>query len=146
MRYNPIATNRLFSSTTIILRRDSRPSTAPQTQQCPPIKTPSNPVSLPATPNTSRAPQRYLSHLSILFPLLPQTNPLTHHQETIGNVTGSQAWQASGAQDKAQAVDAMKAAGEHRDPNKGFGGVEEKAGKIVGCEGMVQEGAHSKRQ
>lgn len=61
-------------------------------------------------------------------------------------MTGSQAWKASGAQDKTQAVDAMKTAREHRDPNKGFGDAEEKAGKLVGCEGMVQEGAHSKRQ
>jgi uncharacterized protein YjbJ (UPF0337 family) len=68
-------------------------------------------------------------------------------QETIGNVTGSQAWQASGAQDKSQAVDAMKAAGQQRDSaNKGFGGIEEKAGSLVGCEGMQKEGAESKKE
>jgi uncharacterized protein YjbJ (UPF0337 family) len=64
-------------------------------------------------------------------------------QETIGNVTGSEAWKQSGAADKSHAVDAMKAAGEQRDPSKGFGSVEEKAGKLVGCEGMEKEGAES---
>jgi len=60
-------------------------------------------------------------------------------------VTGSQAWQASGAQDKEQAVDAMKAAGQQRDTSKGLGGIEEKAGSLVGCEGMEKEGAQSKK-
>ncbi|KAF1953277.1 hypothetical protein CC80DRAFT_494565 [Byssothecium circinans] len=68
-------------------------------------------------------------------------------EETIGNVTGSQAWKASGAQDKTQAVDDMKRAGEQRDSaNKGFGGIEEKAGNLVGCEGMQKEGMESKKQ
>ncbi|KAF2639783.1 hypothetical protein P280DRAFT_519171 [Massarina eburnea CBS 473.64] len=68
-------------------------------------------------------------------------------EETIGNATSSQAWTASGAQDKTQAVDAMKIASEQRDSaNKGFGGVEEKAGSLVGCEGMQKEGAESKKQ
>lgn len=49
-------------------------------------------------------------------------------------------------QDKEQAVDAMKTAGESRDASKGFGGVEEKAGNLVGCEGMQKEGAESKKQ
>lgn len=61
-------------------------------------------------------------------------------------MTGSEAWKSSGVHDKQEAVDAMKSAGEQRDPNKGFGGIEEKAGKIVGCEGMVKEGEHSKKQ
>ncbi|KAF2686600.1 hypothetical protein K458DRAFT_415956 [Lentithecium fluviatile CBS 122367] len=66
-------------------------------------------------------------------------------EQTIGNLSGSQAWQASGAQDKAHAVDAMKAAGQQRDAaSKGFGGIEEKAGNLVGCEGMLKEGAESK--
>jgi hypothetical protein len=40
----------------------------------------------------------------------------------------------------------MKSASENRDPGqKGFGGVEEKAGSLVGCEGMVKEGAESKQ-
>tara|TARA_R110002003_G_scaffold30_3_gene1834 strand:+ start:36450 stop:36791 length:342 start_codon:yes stop_codon:yes gene_type:complete len=77
--------------------------------------------------------------------LLPR--PLTLLQETIGNVTGNQAWKASGVQDKEQAVDAMKAASANRDANQqGFGGIEEKAGSLVGCEGMQKEGAESKKQ
>ncbi|KAH7095417.1 hypothetical protein FB567DRAFT_586742 [Paraphoma chrysanthemicola] len=68
-------------------------------------------------------------------------------EETIGNVTGNQAWKASGVQDKEQAVDAMKSASANRDANQqGFGGIEEKAGSLVGCEGMQKEGAESKKQ
>ncbi|CAI6253384.1 unnamed protein product [Periconia digitata] len=68
-------------------------------------------------------------------------------EETIGSVTGSEAWKSSGAQDKSQAVDAMKSAGQNRDPNtQGFGGIEQKAGSLVGCEGMEKEGAASKTQ
>lgn len=40
----------------------------------------------------------------------------------------------------------MKAASENRDTSKGLGGAEEKAGKLVGCEGMQKEGAESKKQ
>lgn len=62
-------------------------------------------------------------------------------------MTGSQPWTASGTQDKAQAVDAMKSASANRDPNsQGFGGIEEKAGNLVGCEGMQKEGAQSKQE
>lgn len=62
-------------------------------------------------------------------------------------MTGSEAWKASGAQDKTQSVDAMKSASQNRDPNaQGFGGIEEKAGSLVGCEGMQKEGAASKTQ
>jgi hypothetical protein len=40
----------------------------------------------------------------------------------------------------------MKTAGEKRDPNiQGYGGVEEKAGKLMGCGGMVKEGEVSKK-
>ncbi|KAL1791763.1 hypothetical protein ACET3X_009514 [Alternaria dauci] len=68
-------------------------------------------------------------------------------EETIGNVTGAEAWKASGAQDKSQAVEAMKAASANRDPSQqGLGGIEEKAGNLVGCEGMQKEGAESKKQ
>lgn len=67
-------------------------------------------------------------------------------QETIGNVTGNHAWKSSGVQDKVQAVDAMKAAGQNRDSSKGFGSVEERAGNLFGCEGMQKEGAESKKQ
>jgi hypothetical protein len=68
-------------------------------------------------------------------------------QEIIGNVTGSEAWKQSGVQDKEESVDAMKAASQNRDPNtQGFGGIEQKAGSLVGCEGMEKEGAQSKKQ
>ena len=65
----------------------------------------------------------------------------------IGAVTGSEAWKASGQEDKQAGVEAMKAASANRDPNtSGFGKVEEVAGKAVGCEGMESEGAASKQQ
>ncbi|KAI0098961.1 hypothetical protein F4776DRAFT_669259 [Hypoxylon sp. NC0597] len=66
-------------------------------------------------------------------------------ESTIGSVTGSQAWTSSGEQAKAHAVDAMKAASENRDPSHGFGKTEQKLGEITGCEGMVKEGAASKK-
>jgi len=66
-------------------------------------------------------------------------------QETIGNVTGADAWKASGVQDKEQAIGDMKKAGEARNSSQqGYGGVEEKVGSLVGCEGMQKEGAESK--
>jgi uncharacterized protein YjbJ (UPF0337 family) len=72
--------------------------------------------------------------------------PTHTSQETIGNVTGSEPWKASGVQDKEQAVDAMKSASANRDPQQqGFGGIEQKAGSLVGCEGMEKEGAQSKK-
>lgn len=40
----------------------------------------------------------------------------------------------------------MKKASEQRDSSKSFGGIEEKAGNLVGCEGMQKEGAESKKQ
>jgi hypothetical protein len=49
-------------------------------------------------------------------------------------------------QDKEQAIDAMKAASANRDTSQGLGGIEEKAGSLVGCEGMQKEGAESKKQ
>jgi uncharacterized protein YjbJ (UPF0337 family) len=68
-------------------------------------------------------------------------------QEAVGSVTGSEAWKQSGADQKAAAVDAMKQASEGRDAQaSGFGSVEEMAGKAVGCEGMQEEGAASKKQ
>jgi hypothetical protein len=100
--------------------------------------------------NMLRVQLRYASHLpSSLLPLLffsPfPTSPNTP-QATIGQVTGLPAWKASGDKDKTEAVDAMKAASANRDPaQKGFGGIEEKAGNMVGCEGMQKEGAESKK-
>jgi len=53
-------------------------------------------------------------------------------------------WAASGAQQKDEAVHKMREAGEQRDPkSQGYGKVEERAGKIVGCEGMKREGEES---
>ncbi|EQK98350.1 hypothetical protein OCS_05935 [Ophiocordyceps sinensis CO18] len=66
-------------------------------------------------------------------------------ESTIGNVTGSEAWKRSGEQDQAAGVDAMKRAGENRDPTQGYGKVEELAGKVVGCEGMEKEGSASQK-
>ena len=61
-------------------------------------------------------------------------------------MTGSEPWKSSGVQDKEQAVDAMKAASANRDPaQQGYGGIEQKAGSLVGCEGMEKEGAESKK-
>ncbi|KAK3053375.1 hypothetical protein LTR09_005544 [Extremus antarcticus] len=68
-------------------------------------------------------------------------------KETIGVVTGSEDWKQTGASEKQDAIDGMKAASQNRDPNaSGFGKAEEMAGKAVGCEGMESEGAQSKTQ
>ncbi|KAJ4353187.1 uncharacterized protein N0V89_004913 [Didymosphaeria variabile] len=67
-------------------------------------------------------------------------------EEMVGQVTGLPTWKSSGQEDKTAAVDAMKKASENRDTSKGLGGVEEKAGNLVGCEGMQKEGAESKKQ
>lgn len=41
----------------------------------------------------------------------------------------------------------MKTASANRDPQtQGLGGMEEKVGNLVGCEGMQKEGAASKNQ
>ncbi|ROW16829.1 hypothetical protein VPNG_01504 [Cytospora leucostoma] len=68
-------------------------------------------------------------------------------EAAIGAVTGSQAWTASGEQAKAHAVSDMKTASEGRDSStRGYGKAEEVAGRAVGCEGMVDEGAASARK
>lgn len=68
-------------------------------------------------------------------------------QSTIGSAISSHAWKGSGEQDKAQAVAAMKAAGEKRDPaTQGYGKTEELMGRAVGCEGMQNEGARSAKK
>lgn len=66
-------------------------------------------------------------------------------QEAVGNVTGAQDWKSSGAEQKDEAVHAMRQAGEQRDASQGFGKVEEVAGKVTGCEGMQKEGEQSKK-
>lgn len=66
---------------------------------------------------------------------------LSSTQSAIGSITGSQAWTASGEQDKARAKAELKAATEARESaGKGYGRVEEVAGKLTGCEGMKEEG------
>ncbi|KAF1814289.1 hypothetical protein P152DRAFT_374446, partial [Eremomyces bilateralis CBS 781.70] len=81
----------------------------------------------------------------------PNRNPslVTSHAQyargmaeaTIGQLSGSEAWKATGAQDKVTAMDHMKRAEQQREgENKGFGKPEEVAGKVVGCEGMKEEG------
>ncbi|KAI9722799.1 MAG: hypothetical protein M1828_004495 [Chrysothrix sp. TS-e1954] len=66
--------------------------------------------------------------------------------ETIGSVSGSDAWKDSGAEQKQAGLDEMKAAGEARkeDGGGGYGKAEEMAGKAVGCEGMEKEGEETK--
>ncbi|KAM0257358.1 hypothetical protein ACHAQJ_004445 [Trichoderma viride] len=64
-------------------------------------------------------------------------------ETAVGSISGSQAWSASGEQDKAAGLAAMKKAGEKRDPNQGYGKAEEWAGKLTGCEGMQKEGVAS---
>ncbi|KAF2484448.1 hypothetical protein BDY17DRAFT_295644 [Neohortaea acidophila] len=66
--------------------------------------------------------------------------------EAIGNATGSEEWKTSGESEKQAGLDNMKAASANRDPQQsGLGKAEEVAGKVVGCEGMEQEGAQSKQ-
>ncbi|KAL3151469.1 hypothetical protein ABBQ38_012470 [Trebouxia sp. C0009 RCD-2024] len=78
-------------------------------------------------------------------------------EEAIGSVTGSEAWQKSGQQDKQSAVDDMRAASsdrkeaqEQRAAEGGSwvakeGAVEAAAGKLSGCAGMQQEGEMKKQ-
>ena len=62
-------------------------------------------------------------------------------EQTIGNVTGSQAWKDSGARDKQDAVDKMNAANQGpSDSSPISGSTEKKIGQMVGCEGMVHNG------
>ncbi|KAH6888422.1 hypothetical protein B0T10DRAFT_488146 [Thelonectria olida] len=65
-------------------------------------------------------------------------------EATVGVLTGSQAWKASGEQDKAAGLAALKHAGEQRNAStQGYGRLEEVAGKVTGCQGMQREGAAS---
>lgn len=95
----------------------------------------------------SRAPLRYVPpYYPRSSATVPSRSNLTPLQGLVGSVTGNQAWATSGEQDKNQAIDAMKAASENRDPSQGLGGVEQAAGNLVGCEGMQKEGEQSKKQ
>ncbi|KAK4161562.1 hypothetical protein QBC43DRAFT_372291 [Cladorrhinum sp. PSN259] len=68
-------------------------------------------------------------------------------ESAIGSVTGSNAWTASGEQDKAHAKASLQQATENRDPQAaGYGKAEEIAGKLTGCQGMQKEGAASAHQ
>ncbi|KAK3991037.1 hypothetical protein QBC44DRAFT_324114 [Cladorrhinum sp. PSN332] len=68
-------------------------------------------------------------------------------ESAIGKVTGSQAWTASGEQDKAHAKASLQQVSQQRDPQtQGYGKVEEMAGKLTGCGGMKEEGAASARK
>ncbi|KAH6990129.1 hypothetical protein EDB80DRAFT_729527 [Ilyonectria destructans] len=66
-------------------------------------------------------------------------------EATVGVLTNSHAWKASGEQDKAAGLAALKKVGEQRSqhPEQGYGRVEQMAGKITGCEGMMREGGAS---
>ncbi|MCJ1295068.1 hypothetical protein MMC34_006629 [Xylographa carneopallida] len=66
-------------------------------------------------------------------------------KETIGNLSGSAPWQAAGQDDKAAAVEEMRAAKQTtvETQNPTVGKVEEMLGKGVGCEGMVEEGGRA---
>jgi len=68
-------------------------------------------------------------------------------EETIGNITGSQAWKDSGAHDKQEAVDEMRAANQGpSDSSLISGNTEKKIGNMVGCEGMVHNGEEKEKQ
>lgn len=95
----------------------------------------------------------YIKGAAVVRPTIhpsPSSHILTIDQEAVGTVTGSQEWKHSGEQQKQHAIDDMKHASEHRDPNKdGFGKSEEIAGRLTGCEGMKKEGVesqHARRQ
>jgi uncharacterized protein YjbJ (UPF0337 family) len=68
-------------------------------------------------------------------------------EETIGNVTGSQTWKDSGAHDKQEAVDKMRAANQGPSDSSFISGTtEKKIGNMVGCEGMVHNGEEKEKQ
>jgi uncharacterized protein YjbJ (UPF0337 family) len=61
-------------------------------------------------------------------------------------LSGNHAWKSSGEQDKAAGLSTMKAAGEQRNADQGYGKIEEIAGNVTGCDGMKNEGAASKKE
>ena len=68
-------------------------------------------------------------------------------EEAIGNVTHSQAWKESGAHDKEEAVNTMRAANQGpSDSSIVSGTTEKKIGNMVGCEGMVHNGEEKERK
>jgi uncharacterized protein YjbJ (UPF0337 family) len=67
-------------------------------------------------------------------------------EETIGNITGSEAWKDSGVQDKQEAVEKMRAANQGpSDSSLISGTTEKKIGNMVGCEGMVHNGEEKEK-
>lgn len=68
-------------------------------------------------------------------------------EESIGNVTGSQAWKDSGAHDKQEAVEKMRVANHGpSDSSWVSGSTEKKMGNAVGCEGMVHNGEEREKR
>ncbi|CAF1459251.1 unnamed protein product [Rotaria sordida] len=68
-------------------------------------------------------------------------------EETIGNVTGSQAWKDSGAHDKQEAAEKLRAANQGpSDSSLISGTTEKKIGNMVGCQGMVHNGEEKERK
>ncbi|BFZ54098.1 hypothetical protein PYCC9005_001130 [Savitreella phatthalungensis] len=80
-------------------------------------------------------------------------------EETIGNLTGSAAWQTSGKEIQEEAKSQMREAAERSDrvdtdvsntrqPTDSLareGALEQKIGSLVGCEGMEQQGAEKSK-
>lgn len=68
-------------------------------------------------------------------------------EEAIGNVTGSQNWKDSGAHDKQEATEKMRAANQGPNDNSLISGnTEKKIGNAVGCQGMVNNGEEKSRR
>ena len=68
-------------------------------------------------------------------------------EETIGNITGSQAWKDSGVNDKQEAAEKMRAANQGpSDSSFVSGSTEKKIGNMVGCEGMVHNGEEKEKR
>ena len=68
-------------------------------------------------------------------------------EETIGNITGSQAWKDSGAHDKQEATEKLRAANQGpSDSSLISGSTEKKIGNAVGCEGMAHNGAEREKR
>lgn len=68
-------------------------------------------------------------------------------EETIGNLTGSQAWKDSGIHDKQEAVESMRAANEGTTDSSLISGTTEKnIGSAVGCPGMIHNGEEKEKK
>ncbi|CAF3858809.1 unnamed protein product [Rotaria sp. Silwood1] len=68
-------------------------------------------------------------------------------EETIGNVTGSQAWKDSGVHDKQEATEKMRTANQGSSECPVISSdTEKKIGNAVGCEGMVRNAQEKERK